>query len=202
MFDQVVRREELEKIASKMEERNFQTSIVSTKNEALEEIKNLLPKNAEVMTGSSTTLDQIGFSDFLASEESDLVSLHGKVNEENDQEKRQVLRRKSITADYFLASVNAITSDGVLVAVDQTGSRVGALPYGAGKLILVVGAQKVTANIDEAMRRVREFVFPLEDKRALAAYGSGTSFGKWVIIENEISLGRIHVILVEESLGF
>ena len=202
MFDQVASRQELEAVALKMRERNFDVQIVTSKKAALEKLKELLPQGAEVMTGSSTTLKQIGFMDYLDSADSQLVSLQAKVNRENDSAKRNLLRRQAVLADYFLASPNAITKDGILVSVDQTGSRTGAMPFAAGQLILVVGAQKLTTNLDEAMRRVREYVFPLEDKRSLVAYGAHSSFGKWVLIEKEITPHRIQVILVEEALGF
>jgi hypothetical protein len=112
------------------------------------------------------------------------------------------MRRKSVTADYFISSVNAVTEDGVLLAVDATGSRVGAMPFAAKKLVLVIGAQKITKNLEEAIKRIKEYVLPKENKRAMEAYGMGTIFGKWVIIEKETSPSRIKVILVEESLGF
>jgi hypothetical protein len=202
MFNQASSHQELEAVAVELNKRNFSTEIVASKAAALAKLKEILPEGAQVMTGSSTTLDQIGFTDYLASAESKLVSVHEQVNQENDKIKRNTLRRQAVAADYFLASPNAVTKDGIIVSVDQTGSRIGAMPFAAGQLILVVGAQKITANLDEAMRRIREYVFPLEDKRALAAYGSHTSFGKWVILENEVNPARVKVILVEEALGF
>lgn len=202
MFDHVAKRKDLEAIAVKMNERNFEVEIVSTKKEALEAIKNSLPNGAEVMTGSSTSLKEIGLMDYLSSKESKVISIQEKINQENDESKRQDMRRKAVTADYFVASVNAITEDGILVAVDATGSRVGAMPFAAKKLIIVVGAQKVTKNVEEAMKRIREYVFPQENQRAMVAYGMGSMFGKWIILEREAFPARVKVILVEEALGF
>lgn len=202
MFNQVASRQELGIVAKALNKRNFKVEIVSTKEAALEKLLEILPAGAEVMTASSTSLKEIGFTDYLATKESKLVSLHEKINQENDQVKRNLMRRQAVAADYFLASPNAVTKDGLIVAVDATGSRVGAMPFAAGQLILVVGAQKITANLDEAMQRIREYVFPLEDQRALKAYGTHSTFGKWVILENEVNPERIKVILVEESLGF
>lgn len=202
MFDQMYNKKQLEELALKMKERNFEVEIVSSKAQALEAVKNSLPDGSEVMTGSSTTLNEIGLSDYLASKDSKLISLQAKIGQENDESKRQDLRRRSLTADYFISSVNAVTEDGALVAVDASGSRVGAMPFAAKKLILVIGSQKITKNIEEAMQRIREYVFPKESERAMAAYGMNSVLGKWIILERELFPGRLKVILVEETLGF
>jgi hypothetical protein len=158
--------------------------------------------NVEVMTGSSTTLYQIGFMDFYLSNKPKWNCLGPKIFNEKDLEKQQILRRKSDTADYFIASVNAITEDGLLLAVDRSGSRVSAYPFAAKNVILVIGIQKITSNLEQAMRRIREYVFQLEDERARRIYGTHTALGKWVIIENEFQKDRITIVLVKEVLGF
>lgn len=201
-FNQAAESSVVERVAVSMKERGFDVIIAADKNEALEMAKNLIPAEAEVMTGSSTTLNEIGFMDWIAKEEDGRVNLQAKVWGENDEEKRAILRREAVAANYYVASVNAVTEDGILVAVDATGSRVSAMPFAAGKLILVVGAQKITKNLEDAMRRIREHVFPLENERAQKAYGMGSTFGKWVIIEKEVAPKRITVILVNEKLGF
>ncbi|MBU1033656.1 lactate utilization protein [Patescibacteria group bacterium] len=202
MFNRLYNKKELEALALKMKDRNFEVEIVASKKEALKAVKDSLPDGGEVMTGSSTTLNEIGLTDYLNSSDSKFVSLQAKIGQENDEQKRQEMRRKSVTADYFISSVNAVVEDGTLLAVDATGSRVGAMPFAAKKLVLVIGAQKITKNLEEAIKRIREYVLPKENKRAMEAYGMGTIFGKWVIIEKETSPSRIKVILVEESLGF
>lgn len=202
MFDHIADRKELENLAKNLQSRNFEVLIARDKQEALALLQESIPSGAEVMTASSTTLKEIGFMDYLNSSESKFVSLQAKINQENDENKRQDMRRKSVTADYFISSINAVTKDGTLVAVDATGSRTGAMPFAAKKLILVVGAQKITENLENAMQRIREHVFPLENERAMKAYGAGSMFGKWVILEREVMPSRIKVILVEEALGF
>ena len=193
----------INKTIEALKKRGFTVDLVNDKAQALDKIKELIPDlNVEVMTGSSTTLNQIGFMDFYLSDKSKWTRLGPVIFNEKDPEKQQTLRRKSNAADYFIASVNAITEDGLLVACDRSGSRVGAYPFAAKTVILVVGAQKIIANLEQAMRRVREYVFPLEDARARKAYGTGSNFGKWVIIENEFQKNRIFIVLVKEILGF
>jgi hypothetical protein len=69
-------------------------------------------------------------------------------------------------------------------------------------VILVVGTQKIVADIDEGLRRIDEYSFPLEEARAQAAYGRHTGVNKILIINRELSPGRITVVLVDEVLGF
>src|SRR5687767_6730752 len=98
----------------------FVIEVVETRQEALEKIKKLIPDGAEVMSGSSTTLHEIGLMDYINSDDSDWINLQAQLYAENDKEKRDELRRRSVTAEYFLASVNAISQTGALVAVDNT----------------------------------------------------------------------------------
>ncbi|MEI6886999.1 MAG: lactate utilization protein [bacterium] len=180
----------------------FDTEVVETKEDALAAILSYIPEGSEIMTGSSTTLDQIGFTNYLTTNTTKFNNLGASVWAENDADKRNVLRRKSETADYFLSSVNAVTEDGKLVAVDLSGSRVGAFAFSAGHLVLVVSTFKIVKDLNLAMERIQEYVFPLENERAKKAYGANSGFGKWVILEREIQKGRIHVVLVNEILGF
>ena len=140
--------------------------------------------------------------DYLKSGGHGWKNLHEEILKENDVAKQMDLRRKSVTAEYFLGSVNAIAKTGELVACDASGSRVTAYPFAAKNLILVAGEQKITSNLDEAIKRVREYVYPFENERAQEAYGMNSTTGKWVIIEREVIPNRTTLILVKEKLGF
>lgn len=201
-WEQVASDQVLEQTAAQLTAHGMTTKIVANKTAALAFLREHIPAGGEVMTGSSTTLHEIGFMELLQSAQSPWLDLHAKVGAENDEAARARLRRQASAADYFVASANAITQSGALVACDFSGSRVTAFPFAAGKLILVVGAQKIVPDLDTAMKRVREYVFPLEDARALKAYGGHSGFGKWVIVEQEVNPDRIQVVLVKEKLGF
>jgi hypothetical protein len=84
----------------------------------------------------------------------------------------------------------------------MSGSQLGPYISGAGKVILVVGTQKIVASLDEGLERVNEYAFPLEDARAQAAYGVHSAVNKVVIINREITPGRMTVVLVDERIGF
>jgi len=193
---------ELKETTDAISSRGIKVIIVKNKEEALIKIKELIPKGSEVANGSSTTLNEIGFVDYLKSGGHGWKNLHEEILKENDVAKQMDLRRKSVTAEYFLGSVNAIAKTGELVACDASGSRVTAYPFAAKNLILVAGEQKITSNLDEAIKRVREYVYPFENERAQEAYGMNSTTGKWVIIEREVIPNRTTLILVKEKLGF
>ena len=188
--------------ANEVKNRGINVVVVENKDEALEKIKGLIPRGGEVMTGSSTTLQEIGFSNYLNEGQHGWKNLGDEIQKEGDEAKRADLRRRASSAEYFLASVNAISKNGELVASDASGSRVTAFPFAAKNLILIAGAQKITDSLEEAMQRVREYVYPLENERAMKAYGMSSTIGKWIIIEREIFQNRTTLILVKEKLGF
>ena len=111
------------------------------------------------------------------------------------------MRKLGAAPDYMLGSVQAITEDGRLVLASKSGSQLGPIVSGAGKVILVAGAQKVVQNLDAAFRRLEEHSLPLEDARAREAYGAGSAIHKVAII-NADAPGRITVIIVREPVGY
>jgi len=170
--------------------------------DALGTLTRLIPRGAEVMNGSSTTLIEIGYEALLSSGRTGWKDLHDTITAENDEKKRGELRRKSVTADYFVSGANAISRTGEIVACDMSGSRVGAWPFGAGHLIIVCGVNKIVPTIEDALRRVREYAYPLENARARRAYGTPSQIGKCVILANEKAEGRVTLVLIGESLGY
>jgi hypothetical protein len=154
------------------------------------------------MNGSSTTLIEISYQDLLENEQYNWRNLHKIVTSENDAAKRNEIRRKSVTAEYFLSGVNAIAMTGELVSCDASGSRVGAWPFGAMHLILVAGVNKIVPTLSDALQRIREYVYPLEDARSKIVNGVPSLMGKFVILGGERQAGRIILILVDDSLGY
>ena len=110
--------------------------------------------------------------------------------------------RKLIAApDFMLGSVNAVTEDGIQVTASATASQLGPYANTAGKVILVVGSQKIVPDLETALRRVREYVLPWEDDQVRKMIPSGSFVGKILIIEREWISGRMIVILVKEPIG-
>ena len=193
----------IEKTIQALKNNGIETILVDNKKQALGKILENIPEGSKIMNGSSTTLIQIGFSEMLKSGNHKWINLHGKILKEKDRAKQSYLRRSALTeTDYFLSSVNAITQDGKLMAVDASGSRVGALPFAAKNILIVAGANKIVASLDGAFDRIRNYVINLENERAMKTYGVKSSLNKWIIIEKESIPNRIKLILVKESLGF
>jgi LUD domain len=179
----------------------FKVDVVPDRKGAIEKIGSIIPDGARVMTGSSATLDSIGLTKMLSDGNHPWVNLKGEIVAEQDPLKKTELRRMATFADYFLGSVHAVTEDGELVAGSASGSQLAAYAFGGENLILVVGAQKITANLEEALRRLREYSVPLEDKRMKGLGARGTVLSKILIYEKE-PWRNVHVILINEKLGF
>ena len=194
--------EKVANVVAALQRRGIRVEQAADGQKALDILKTLIPSGAEVMDGASVTLFEIGYREFVDSGQSGWQSLRAAVHAENDAAKRHELRRKSMTAQYFVSGVNAITESGELVACDTGGSRVGAWHFAAGHLILVCGINKIVRTLDDALRRVREYAYPLENIRANKKYGETSRLGKWVILAHEEMESRVTVILINERLGY
>jgi len=199
-FSEPIAREDLEQVAVKLRERNIEAVVVADGSQAREAVLQRIPSGAEVHAGKSKTLQDIGVTQELAAEGAYhyLRSVYLKMNRATQM--REI--RKLIAApDFMLGSVTAVTRAGVLVAGSATASQLGPYAAGGGKVILVVGSQKVVADLDAAFTRMREYVLPWENSQVRAALGIDSFVGKILIIEREWVEGRICVVLVQQPVG-
>jgi len=194
--------EVVEKTAKAIENRGIRVILAGNASDALSVLKKVIPEGAEVMNGSSTTLIEIGYEDYISENRSGWKLMHEVITAENNDDKRAELRRKSVASEYFVSGANALSQTGEIVACDATGSRVGAWPFAAGHLILVAGINKIVPSLEDALNRVRQYAYPLENARAKRAYGTPSIIGKCVILSHEKNEGRIILILVKEALGY
>jgi hypothetical protein len=125
----------LEAAIAGLKEPNFNPVVINNRKDALEKLKELIPSGADVMTGASTTLEEIGFVELLISKNHPWQNWKERTFAEKDIEKQRDIRRASTTAGYFLGSVQAITLDGRVLGVDTTGSRQGGYVYSAKNVI-------------------------------------------------------------------
>ncbi|TAJ14194.1 lactate utilization protein [Patescibacteria group bacterium] len=184
-------------------ERNVAVHLVNTKEEALDVVTKLIPSGGEVMTGSSTTLQQIGFVDVLKSGKHPWKNLKEEIVQESDSVKQLQLRKMSVSSEYFIGSVHAVVDDGRTVTASASGSQIPSYAFSSDNVIWVVGAQKIVPTIDEAFSRIREYVYPLEDARMKSVGASGSVLAKMFIFEREVMPNRhVHMVLVKEVLGF
>lgn len=200
-FKEVAAQESIDRAVMALNANGIEAMYVATGAEAKEKVLQMLPEGAEVMTMTSVTADSIGlYKAITDSGKYNLVRTKLGDKEVSASDKRKL----GGGADWTIGSVHALTEDGKLLIASNTGSQLGAYAYGAGHVIWVVGAQKIVKDIDEGMRRIYDYVLPLESERANKAYNitSGSYVSKLLIINREVARGRATVIIVGEPLGF
>ena len=161
----------------------------------------LIPEGAMVHHGASQTLDVTGITEELDTS-GRYEPIGPRIRSMDRATQGDEIRRETAAPDVMLGSVHAVTETGSLLAASMSGSQLAPYVAGAGRVILVVGTQKIVADIDEGLRRIDEYALPLEDARALEAYGIHSGVNKVLIINREIVPGRITVVLVDQVLGF
>lgn len=202
-YDQLHSEKVIQKVISSINNRGITSELVNTKEEALKRLIELIPLNAEIMTAGSTTLEEIGFINLLKSGKHKWKNLKDELLSEKNQLKQEELRKKSVTAEFFIGSVHAVTEKGEVLVASASGSQIPAYSFSSDNLIWVVGIQKIVSNLDEGFKRIREYVFPLEDRRMKNAGYPGSTIGKILLFEREIMPNRkITLIFVNEKLGF
>ncbi len=169
--------------------------------EAKEIVLGLIADGSEVHHGASMSLDVAGITGEI-DKSGRYESLRPRIFSMDRQTRADEIRRLSSAPEVMLGSVHAVTETGSLMAASMGGSQLGPYASGAGRVILVVGTQKIVSNLEEGLRRIEEYAFPLEDARAQAAYGIHSAVNKVLIINREIVPDRITVVFVDEVLGF
>ena len=164
-------------------------------------VLDLIPDASQVYHGASQTLDAVGITDEI-DKSGRYEPLRPRIWTMDRKTQADEIRRLGAAPDVMLGSVHAVTETGALLAASMSGSQLGPYVSGAGRVILVVGTQKIVRDLEEGLLRINEYAYRLEDARAQAAYGIHSAVNKVVIINREITLGRITVVLVDEVLGF
>src|SRR5918911_178745 len=157
--------ERIHKTIDAVNARGIHAELAESKEDALARIREMIPPQAVVMTGGSVTLQQIGFEALLISGEHPWRNFKADLLSEKDPAKQTAMRRQGTLAEFYLGSVNALAETGELVFASGTGSQLPAYAYTSRNVIWVAGVQKITPTLDDALKRVREYVFPLEDQR-------------------------------------
>ncbi|NUS85820.1 MAG: LUD domain-containing protein [Streptomyces sp.] len=193
--------ERLERVATALKEKNFDVEILDDAAAARARVRDLIPEGAAVFTGASETLRLSGIDeDINSSGRYDSVKARGLTMDRATQmaEIWQLLA----CPDVIVGSVAAVTETGSLVAASASGSQLPAYAGAAPRVIWVVGAQKVVPDLDTALRRIDEHCVPLEDERAMKAYGVPSALNRLLILNAEPHPGRGTVLLLREAIGF
>ena len=209
MNEMITKRNELlaAKVMKGLESRNMSAYWARTREEAREIALSLIPCGASVTMGGCTSAREIGLVDALRGEDYNFI-------DRDAYEDKRAAMLAAYDADVFLTSCNAMTQDGVMVNIDGNANRVSAIAQGPRKVIFIVGMNKIADDIDGAMKRARNVAAPINAQR----FGLSTPCAKtgacmnckspdticcqFLITRFSRHPGRIHVILVNDALGF
>ena len=205
----IIKRNELlaQKVIKGLESRNMTGYYAASREEAKELALSLIPEGGSVTMGGAVSAYEIGLVDAVKQ------GNYNFIDREEYEDKREAML-KGYDADVFLSSVNAMTEDGILVNIDGNSNRVSAIAQGPKKVIFIVGMNKVCSDVDGAMKRARNVAAPINAQRfglktPCASTGAcmdckspDTICCQFLITRFSRHTGRIHVILVNDSLGF
>ena len=203
-FDSLASKEVLAKTEKSLTKRNFLPEFVETGAEVLVRIKELIPPGASVMNGSSKTLEEIGYIDYLAGGAHGWDNLKEVILAEKDSAKQKALRKQSVISDYYLGSAHAVTEEGEIIIASNSGSQMPHLAFTSPNIILVVSTKKIVPKLSDAFKRLEKHIMPLEDASIQKKFGVHTMCAKTLILHRENPmLGReVHIIFVNKNLGF
>jgi len=209
MNEMVTKRNDLlaNKVIKGLESRNMRGYYAKDKAEALKIALGLIPEGSSVTMGGSVSAAEIGLVDAVQKGNYEFI-------DRNTADDKRAAALAAYDVDFFLASANAMTEDGVLVNIDGNANRVSAIAFGPRKVILIVGMNKICKDVDMAMKRARNVAAPINVQRfglktPCASTGScmnckspDTICCQFLITRYSRHNNRIHVILVNDNLGF
>ena len=203
-YDTLATQDMIDTLVKNAPEKGYEVLVVETGAEALAKIKELIPAGATVMNGSSTTLDQIGYINYLKSGTHPWINPKDAILNETDKAKQTELRKRSVVSDWYLGSVHGIAETGEMIWGSASGSQLPHIAFTSQNLIFVAGTHKIVPTLTDALQRMHEYVIPLEDKRMKSTGAPGTKLNKTLIWHGDAAfLGRKNLlILVKEKLGF
>ncbi|MCX6555973.1 MAG: lactate utilization protein [Candidatus Aminicenantes bacterium] len=207
------RKRQAETIIRNFKKRGIEGIYCATGAEAVKAVCAMVPAGSLVGLGGSETIIETGLIDALRRME---IRLLDRYREGVSKDEVNDMRRQGLLADVFICSSNAITADGRLVNVDGTGNRVAAMIFGPKKVIIIAGMNKVAANLEGAIARVKGIAAPANSLRVgVETPCAHTGFCQdphchpphriccqLVVTEANMTPGRIIVVLVNEELGY
>lgn len=193
----------LNKTVQALKTNGIHAEVVDTGLEAKQKVLSLIPDGAEIMNMTSRTLDAIGVSKEIV-ESGKYNSVRNKLTKMDRKTQSLEMQKIGAAPEWTVGSVHAVTQDGKVLIASNTGSQLPAYVYGSPHVIWVVGAQKIVKDVDEGIKRIYDYILPLESVRLNKAYNitTGSYVSKLLIINKEFTPGRITMIIVKEVLGF
>jgi hypothetical protein len=200
-FEKTATDEQIDRTAKALEANGIHTLIAKSGEEAKRMFFELIPDGSEVFLGASVTLEELGIKEII-DKSGRFDSLRPKMFAMNRETQAREIRKLGGTPDYAAGSVQAVTEDGRVLTASLTGSQLGPYASGAGKVIWVVGSQKLVKDLDEGLRRIEQYCMPREEQHMQDLYKRSTYMGKVLIVNREVRPGRTMMIIVKEELGY
>jgi hypothetical protein len=200
-FSRVASREQIRAVASALERNGITCTVVDSADQARKAVRSILPVGAEVYNNTSRTLEVIGVAEDIE-RSGQYQPLRPRLYQMDREMQGREMRQLSASPDWVVGSVHALTEEGSLLVASASGSQLAPIASGAGHVVLVIGAQKIVPDFNTGLRRIYDYCFPLEDRRARQAYGVPSGVNNVLVINKAIAPGRITAILVNEPLGF
>jgi len=200
-FSELASDERIASAAAALERNGVRAVVVATGGEARSLVRSLLVEGAEVFNNTSRTLETLGVAEDIE-RSGRYQSLRLRLYQMDREMQQHEMRMLAAAPEYVVGSVHAVTEDGSLLIASASGSQLGPLVSGAEHVILVIGGQKIVADLDTGLRRIYEYCLPLEDERARRAYGVPSGVNNILVINRVLAPGRVTAILVRERLGF
>jgi hypothetical protein len=192
---------QLDRSVDQLRKRGFEVVVVETLEEARREAMGRIPAGASVLDAASRSLEEAGILGALSREPA-LTLLRTRLRALDRATQGAEIRRVSQAPDVVIGSVHAVTEDGEVLVASATGNQIGPYSFGAGRVIWVVGIQKIVPSLADGIERIERYCLPLERARARAAYGRGSLIARILILRQDHPAGRTTVILVKHRLGF
>ncbi|MBP3759613.1 MAG: lactate utilization protein [Firmicutes bacterium] len=196
-----------QKVIKGLKSRNMTGYYAKDKDEALKLALNLIPEGSTVTMGGAMSAHEIGLVKTLKEGNYNFI-------DRDDYEDKRQAALLAYDADVFLSSTNAMTEDGILVNIDGNSNRVSAIAHGPKKVVMIVGMNKVCSDVDGALKRARNVAAPINAQRfgittpctqtgsCMNCKSADTICCNFLITRYSRHTDRIHVILVNDSLGF
>lgn len=203
--------ERIKKTISSLQRNNMAGYFVQDKDELLRLIAALIRPGEKVGCGDSVTLEETGVFDFTRNGN---YIFYDKYKSNLNSEEKRAIYLQNFGVDTFLTGTNAVTIDGKLFNIDGNGSRVAPMLYGPKQVIVVIGINKLTDSVQDAIDRTRQIAAPLDAKR-LHKDTPCTKLGRcidcrheqricndFVLIAGQFVKDRIKVIIVNQTVGY
>ncbi|MGI5205118.1 LUD domain-containing protein [Spirillospora sp. CA-108201] len=191
----------LERAAAALTAHGFTVEILDDAAAARTRVRELIPEGAGVFTGASETLRLSGIDEDI-NDSGRYDAVKPRIRAMDRATRMDEGRRLCAGPDVVVGSVHAVTETGSLVVASGSGSQLPGYAGGAARAIWIAGAQKVVPDLTAALRRVEDHCLPLENARALEAYGTPSAVNRLLILNAEYQPGRGTVLLLRETIGF